>query len=108
MSLREWLNAVVKPTDADDDERRWSPDQHGGESGPSAPRRREAFRDRETRSRADLSRRRAQPPDDRQDDHARDGGYAYDDGDWAFDRDSEAPYGVVTAAGTNHNGGSGL
>jgi localization factor PodJL len=91
MSVREWLNAVVKPTDADDDERRWSPDQHGGESGPSAPRRREAFRDRETRSRADLSRRRAQPPDDRQDDHARDGGYAHDDGDWAFDRDSEAP-----------------
>ncbi len=84
MSVREWLNSVVKPTEAEDDERRWSADAEDNQAERLISRRRESFRDRNERPRANLSRR-DEPPDDPRDD------YPQDDSGRTFDRHSERP-----------------
>jgi len=59
MSVREWLSSVVRPTEAEDDERRWSVDAEDDRTERSMSRRgeRESVRDRNGSPRADVSRR---------------------------------------------------
>jgi hypothetical protein len=86
MSVREWLSSVVRPTEAEDDERRWSGDAEDDRTERSMSRRgeRESVRDRNGSPRADVSRRwRDEQPDDPRDT------YPPDESGRAVDRDGE-------------------
>jgi localization factor PodJL len=90
MSVGEWLNSVAEPTEAEDDERRWSADAEDEAADRSVRRRKERFRDHEAPPRPDRSgRRRDEASDEPRDDHPRYGDDRRYHNGRSFVRDSE-------------------